>query len=130
LEYLSVTALIKVFLDNRLVACMRVCSDSLRGCAGPVAAGQQAVAISVLIDDQDLVRKVCRCCWRPSRTCASPTETGNGSQALAQARWLDLDPDVVLIDVRMREVDGAEATAKLVAGCCRARILMLTNLQP
>jgi DNA-binding NarL/FixJ family response regulator len=34
------------------------------------------------------------------------------------------------MDVRMREVDGAEATAKLVAGGCRARILMLTNLQP
>ena len=91
--------------------------------------GGRPVAISVLTDDQDLVRKVCRCCRRPSRTCASPTEAGNGSQALAQVqRWISTD--VVLMDVRMREVDGAEATAKLVAGGCRARILMLTNLQP
>jgi len=52
-------------------------------------------------------------------------EAGTGGQALAQARRLD--PDVVLMDVRMPEMDGIEATAKLVAGGCRARILMLTT---
>jgi DNA-binding NarL/FixJ family response regulator len=34
---------------------------------------------------------------------------------------------VVLMDVRMPEMDGIEATAKLVASGCRARILMLTT---
>lgn len=50
-------------------------------------------------------------------------EAGNGSQALAQARRLD--PDVILMDVRMPEMDGVQAAAQLVRGGCRARILML-----
>jgi len=52
-------------------------------------------------------------------------EVGDGSQALAAARRVD--PDVVLMDVRMPVVDGIEATAQLVRGGCRARILMLTT---
>ena len=52
-------------------------------------------------------------------------EVGDGSQALAEARRVD--PDVVLMDVRMPVVDGIEATAQLVRGGCRARILMLTT---
>jgi len=52
-------------------------------------------------------------------------EVGDGSEALAEARRVD--PDVVLMDVRMPVVDGIEATAQLVRGGCRARILMLTT---
>ena len=52
-------------------------------------------------------------------------EAGDGSEALAEARRVD--PDVVLMDVRMPVVDGIEATAQLVRGGCRARILMLTT---
>ena len=35
-------------------------------------------------------------------------EAGNGRQALA--RTTELDPDVVLMDVRMPEMDGIQAT--------------------
>jgi DNA-binding NarL/FixJ family response regulator len=52
-------------------------------------------------------------------------EVGDGSEALAEARRVD--PDVVLMDVRMPVVNGIEATAQLVRGGCRARILMLTT---
>ena len=52
-------------------------------------------------------------------------EVGDGSEALAEARRVD--PDVVLMDVRMPVVDGIEATAQLVRAGCRARILMLTT---
>jgi DNA-binding NarL/FixJ family response regulator len=82
--------------------------------------------ISVLIvDDQDLVREGLRMLLEAEPDLRVAGEAGNGRQALAQTRRLD--PDVVLMDVRMPEMDGIEATAKLVAGGSRARILMLTT---
>lgn len=82
--------------------------------------------ISVLIvDDQDLVREGLRMMLEAEPDLCVAGEAGNGSQALAQARRLD--PDVVLMDVRMPEMDGIESTAQLVRGGCRARILILTT---
>ena len=82
--------------------------------------------ISVLIvDDQELVREGLRMLLDAEPDLSVVGEAGNGSQALAQARRLD--PDVILMDVRMPEVDGVEATARLVRGGGRARILMLTT---
>jgi DNA-binding NarL/FixJ family response regulator len=82
--------------------------------------------ISILIvDDQDLVREALRMLLEAVPDLRVAGEAGNGRQALAQARRLD--PDVILMDVRMPEMDGIQATAKLVAGGCRARILMLTT---
>ena len=52
-------------------------------------------------------------------------EAGTGGQAMAQARRLD--PDVILMDVRMPEMNGIEATTRLVQAGSRARILMLTT---
>jgi DNA-binding NarL/FixJ family response regulator len=82
--------------------------------------------ISVLIaDDQDLVREGLRMLLEAEPDLRVAGEVGDGSQALAAARRVD--PDVVLMDVRMPVVDGIEATAQLVRGGCRARILMLTT---
>ncbi len=52
-------------------------------------------------------------------------EAGDGNEVLAQARLLD--PDVILMDVRMPQMNGIEATTRLVQGGTRARILMLTT---
>jgi DNA-binding NarL/FixJ family response regulator len=82
--------------------------------------------ISVLIvDDQDLVREGLRMLLDAEPDLSVVGEAGNGSEAVTQVRRLD--PDVVLMDVRMPEVDGVEAAARLVRAGCRARILMLTT---
>ena len=79
----------------------------------------------LIVDDQDLVREGLRMMLEAEPDLCVAGESGTGSDALAQARRLD--PDVVLMDVRMPEMDGIEATARLVRGGCRARILMLTT---
>ena len=82
--------------------------------------------ISVLIvDDQDLVREGLRLLLDAEPDLSVVGEAGTGGQALAQARRLD--PDVILMDVRMPEMNGIEATTRLVQAGSRARILMLTT---
>jgi DNA-binding NarL/FixJ family response regulator len=51
-------------------------------------------------------------------------EAGDGAEAVQAA--LRLDPDVVLMDVRMPTMDGIEATTRICAQT-RARVLMLTT---
>ena len=82
--------------------------------------------ISVLIaDDQDLIRKGLRMLLEAEPDLRVVGEASDGSQALAQARRLD--PDVILMDVRMPGLDGIQATAQLAQGGSRAKILMLTT---
>jgi DNA-binding NarL/FixJ family response regulator len=52
-------------------------------------------------------------------------EASNGRQALDQAR--SVDPDVIVMDVRMPDIDGIEATARLAHTGLRARVLILTT---
>ncbi|MDQ3823426.1 MAG: response regulator transcription factor [Actinomycetota bacterium] len=52
-------------------------------------------------------------------------EAGDGREALACAR--DLEPDVVLMDIRMPELDGLEATRRLLRGDGATRVLILTT---
>ena len=71
--------------------------------------------ISVLIaDDQDLIRKGLRMLLEAEPGLRVVGEAGDGSQALAQARRLD--PDVILMDVRMPGLDGIQATTQLAQG--------------
>jgi len=79
----------------------------------------------LIVDDQDLVREGLRMLLEAEPDLSVAGEAGNGGQALAQARRLD--PDVILMDVRMPEMNGIEATTRLVQAGCRARVLMLTT---
>jgi DNA-binding NarL/FixJ family response regulator len=79
----------------------------------------------VIADDQDLVREGLRMMLEAEADIEVAGEAGNGVEALAATRAHD--PDVLLMDVRMPELDGLEATARLVAAGARVRILILTT---
>jgi DNA-binding NarL/FixJ family response regulator len=79
----------------------------------------------LLVDDQELVREGLRMLLEAEPDIRVTGEAGDGRTALAEVRRLD--PDVVLMDVRMPELDGIEATAQLAHSGSRARILMLTT---
>jgi DNA-binding NarL/FixJ family response regulator len=79
----------------------------------------------VIADDQELVREGLRMMLEAESDIEVVGEAGDGNEALAAARTHD--PDVLLMDVRMPELDGLEATARLVKSGARARILVLTT---
>lgn len=79
----------------------------------------------VVADDQELVREGLRMMLDAEPDLSVVGEAGNGNEALATARAHD--PDVLLMDVRMPELDGIEATRRLVEAGGRARVLVLTT---
>jgi DNA-binding NarL/FixJ family response regulator len=82
--------------------------------------------IRVLVaDDQPLVRSGFRMILEERDDLELVGEAQNGEEAVALAR--ELDPDVILMDVRMPSLDGVEATRRLVDANTRARILILTT---
>ncbi|MGW4129922.1 response regulator [Amycolatopsis japonica] len=78
----------------------------------------------VIADDQSLVRTGLRMILDNADDIDVVGEAGDGAEAVALVA--DLDPDVVLMDIRMPEMDGVEATAA-IAAVHRARVLVLTT---
>jgi DNA-binding NarL/FixJ family response regulator len=82
--------------------------------------------IRVLVaDDQPLVRSGFRMILDNRDDIDLVGEAQNGEDAVVLAR--ELDPDVILMDVRMPGLDGVGATRRLVDANTRARILILTT---
>ena len=79
----------------------------------------------LLVDDQHLMRDGLRTLLELEEDLQVVGEAENGEQALA--RYEHLQPDVVLMDVRMPVMDGVEATRQLHARWPQARIIILTT---
>ncbi len=79
----------------------------------------------LLADDQSLLRVGFRAFLEREHDLEVVGEAGNGQEALSMAKALQ--PDVVLMDVRMPVLDGIEATRRLVAAGSTSRILVLTT---
>jgi DNA-binding NarL/FixJ family response regulator len=79
----------------------------------------------LVVDDQALVRGGFRMILDAQKDIEVVAEAEDGRQALARAR--ELQPDVVLMDIRMPELDGLEATRRLLANDGVSRVLILTT---
>jgi DNA-binding NarL/FixJ family response regulator len=79
----------------------------------------------LLVDDQPLLRAGFRMVIESQDDLTVVGEAGDGTEAVRLAA--ELDPDVVLMDVRMPGMDGIEATQQIVSAGGRPRVLILTT---
>jgi DNA-binding NarL/FixJ family response regulator len=80
----------------------------------------------LIVDDQSLVRAGFRMILEPEPEIEVVGEAADGLTAVLAAR--ETRPDVILMDVRMPNVDGLEATRRLLEGKSEGpRILILTT---
>jgi DNA-binding NarL/FixJ family response regulator len=84
------------------------------------------VTVRVLLaDDQELVRAGFRMILETQADIEVVGEAGDGVEAVAATRRER--PDVVLMDIRMPNLDGLQATKQILATGSRSRVLILTT---
>ncbi len=92
----------------------------------PAAEWRRSMTIRVLlVDDQELMRMGFRMVIESQPDLAIVGEAANGQEAIAAVG--ELAPDVALMDVRMPELDGIEATRRIVGADRPTRVIVLTT---
>lgn len=83
----------------------------------------------LVVDDQALVRRGFAMVLAHAGDIEVVAEAGNGLEAIKAARRHR--PDVILMDIRMPELDGLEATARILAESGDdTRVIILTTFDP
>jgi RNA polymerase sigma factor (sigma-70 family) len=84
--------------------------------------------VRVLIaDDDDLMRAGLKAVFSSDETIDVVGEAGDGRGAIIRAR--ELRPDVVLMDVRMPDLDGIAATRDVLAVSPELKVIILTTFE-
>ena len=82
--------------------------------------------IRILVaDDHALLRVGLNTMLNTQPDMAVVGEAGNGRDAVSRAK--ELKPDVVIMDLMMPKVDGAEATRQIVEALPEAKVILLTS---
>jgi DNA-binding NarL/FixJ family response regulator len=81
----------------------------------------------LLVDDHPVVREGLRGMIDAEDDLTVVGEAGSGAQAVAMAE--SLRPDVILMDLRMPDVDGVTATERILAALPRTRIVVVTTYE-
>ncbi|KJL20548.1 Response regulator protein VraR [Microbacterium oxydans] len=79
----------------------------------------------LIVDDHELIRRGMRMVLDAEDDMKVVGEAASGAEAVHMAG--DLRPDVILMDIRMPEMDGIEATRRIVRGTPASRVLVLTT---
>jgi DNA-binding NarL/FixJ family response regulator len=81
----------------------------------------------MLVDDHPVVREGLRGMLDAEPDLTVVGEAGSGEDAVEQARLKS--PDVILMDLRMRGLDGVGATARILAAQPGIRVIVLTTYE-
>jgi DNA-binding NarL/FixJ family response regulator len=81
----------------------------------------------VLVDDDPLVRVGLRAVLDAEDDLTVIGEAGDGSEGVLMVR--DLEPDLVIMDIRMPNLDGLEATRRITSREDAPRVLVLTTFE-
>jgi DNA-binding NarL/FixJ family response regulator len=81
----------------------------------------------MLVDDHPVVREGLRGMLEAEPDLTVVGEAGSGEEAVAQARVIEAD--VILMDLRMRDLDGVGATERILAESRRAKVVVLTTYE-
>ena len=79
----------------------------------------------VVVDDQEMVREGFSALLNSQEDIEVVGAAGNGVEGVALAR--NVKPDVVLMDIRMPEMDGLTATRLMLDGSLETKVLVLTT---